>query len=119
MNSCDWLQGLERKVARAYLISGLEQRWDVMKGEAHTYLTNFCTRPEARNRGAARALVTWDLQQAASLDIPACCEPSEISLELYKKLGFRGFATMHAILEGELFSTCPVLVKAPEKTATQ
>lgn len=57
MSTGDWLQGREREVARAYLIPPLEKRWEVMQGAPFAVLTNLCTGPASRNKGAARALV--------------------------------------------------------------
>lgn len=110
MTNCDWLQGEARALARAHLIPAIHKRWEIMKGRAYMLLTNLCTAPEHRGRGAARALVQWGLDEAKQMGIPAYCEASDMSLELYGKIGFKQVGVVESRLNGVLVDESPVLV---------
>lgn len=115
MTHCNWLSGHARKVARAYLVDGLYERWNVMQGQPHLHLMNLCTHPRHRRKGVATRLVRWGLELAKKRNVPAYCEESDMSHALYLRLGFREVSLVRSMLEGELFGTCPVMVKYPDE----
>ena len=110
MTSCEWLGDSARELARAYLIPAVEKRWDIMQGREYFLLTNLCTAPHCRNRGAAQALVDWGLDQAKQKRMPAYCEASDVALGTYTRLGFKKMGNVETRLDGKLVDECAVMV---------
>ena len=66
LQTCNWLEGQVREVARAYLVPALESRRNRMQGRLYYLLTNLRTYPDFQRKGAAIALVQWGVEPVSS-----------------------------------------------------
>jgi GNAT superfamily N-acetyltransferase len=109
LQTCEWLEGRGRDVARAYLVPALEGRLIHMQGRPYCLLTNLCTHPDFQRRGAAIALVEWGVNKADQLRVPAYLEASDVDYGLYAKLGFKKIDTVTTVIDGELVEEYPAM----------
>jgi hypothetical protein len=114
LQTCDWLQGCPREVARAYLVPALENRRKHMQGRPYCLLKNLCTHPVFQRKGAAIALVEWGVKKADELRIPVYLEASDVGYGLYAKLRFEKIDTVKTVTDRELVEEYPAMLrKAP------
>ena len=116
LQTCDWLQGRAREVARAYLMPALEGRRTYMQGRPYCLLTNLCTHPDFQQKGAAIALVKWGVRKADELHIPAYLEASEVGYRLYAKMGFERVDTVKTVIDGQLVEEYPAMLREASTT---